>query len=172
MHTRRIAPILLVLLILAGATAAAGSKPLKTFLGAPWLGPVTEFRKIYPDAARAERTELVNGKVFEDYRVQLAFEGIPVDAAFLFYGDRLFRVILRYKNFKENDVIGILNRLYGDPGGNSWSMVYDVAPGTFVLVDTVDDTITLTDRALGEAWEVQHQETMQQRGYQGRYGGG
>jgi len=171
MHTRRIAPALIVLLLLTGGAAAAG-KALKTFLGVPWLGSVAAFQEVYPNAVRAERMDLVNGKTFEDYRVQLDFEGIPMDAAFLFYGDRLFRVVMRYKNFKENEVIGILNRLYGDPEGNSWSMIYTAGPGALILVDTVDDTVTLTDRALGEEWEVQHQETMQQRGYQGRYGGG
>ncbi len=158
--------------ILLGATMASAGSSLTEVMGVPWLGGTDAFLKVFPNAVRAERMELVNGTVFEDYRVDSDFHGIPVEAAFLFYKGRLFRVVMRFKNFRENQVIDLLNRLFGQPDGNRWTMIYSAGPDTLVVLDGIDDTVTISDKALGEQWEVQHQRTLQERGYQGRYGGG
>ena len=120
----------------------------------------------------AEKSTVAEDKSFEDCRIEAELEGITMDTAFLYYDGTLFRVGMRYKNFKENEVIGTLDRLHGDPGGNSWGMICRVDDRTSALADVVDDTVAYTERIIGEAWGLEHQKMMQEKGYRGKYGGG
>ncbi|NIA18887.1 MAG: hypothetical protein GWP07_00380 [Xanthomonadaceae bacterium] len=164
--------MLSALLLLCLFQEAAWSGTFTTFLGVPWKGTVAQMKKQYPDAAIAEKTKLISGKTFEDYRTQTTFEHMPMETAFLFYNNVLFRVMMRYKNYNENKVLEALTKLYGTGDGNSWKTIFTIDDKTVILMDLLDDTVTVTDGHLGTAWELDHQKTLQKNGHLGQYGGG
>jgi len=165
----RMISVVILLFIIQGVSWA---EPLTSFLGVPWKGTVTQMQKQYPDASTAENTKLISGKTFQDYRAQTTFEQIPMETAFLFYDGVLFRVMMRYKNYNENKVMDALTRDYGTGDGNSWKTIFTIDDKTVILMDLLDDTVTVTDGHLGTAWELDHQKTLQKNGHLGQYGGG
>lgn len=162
--------VILIINICGGFECRAAES--QNYLKVPWKGSIEEMKKVYPDAALAEETKLKSGKTFSDYRINGEFDKIPMETAFLFYDGVLFRIVMRYKNFHEPKVLQTLVERFGNGEGNVWKSIFTADDNTIILLDTIDDTVTITDRLQGSLWEVDHQKTMQDKGHLGQYGGG